>query len=327
MFFQGSSLKVLLLLFCSTTLMAEELLIYTAVEPKWFPVYVEAFKKQEPDVQISVVRASNGTLVSRLIAEQKNPQADVILGVSAIAIENLRVKGILEQYTPKNIEAINPKMQSKDKFWVGMNAWGGSICINTEVLKRKKLPIPRTWQDLINPIYKGQIVMPSPQASGTGYMFLLGWLQGLGDEEGWKYFDKLHQNILFYTSSGSRPAAMVAQGEIPIGLSSAAFMAPFTEYDIPVITVEPEDGIAWDCEANALPKGSKNKEVAKRFLDFCASKTVAEIASDFSGIAAITEYSTTEGQRIASKFLDIDFEKAATEKKAVIAKWKERVTQ
>ena len=327
MSFWRSSLKILLPLLCSSALMAEELLIYTAVEPKWFPVYIEAFQKAEPNVKISVVRASTGTLVSRLVAEQNNPQADVILGVSAIAIENLRVRGLLEAYTPKNIEAINPKMQSKDKLWVGMNAWGGSICINTEVLKRKNLPIPTSWKDLINPIYKGQIVMPSPQASGTGYMFFLGWLQGFGEENGWKYFDELHKNILFYSSSGSRPAAMVAQGEIPIGLSSAAFMAPFTQYDIPVITVEPTDGIAWDCEANALPKGSRHPEIAKRFLDFCTSESVAKIAADFSGIAAISEYSTPEGQKIASNFLAIDFEKASAEKKAIIAKWKGKVTQ
>ena len=105
-------------------------------------------------------------------------------------------------------------MRSQDFAWFGMNAWGGSICVNTDLLLKRGLPTPRSWEDLLDPAYEGQIVMPSPFSSSTGFMFLLGWIQGMGEEKGWDYVEKLHRNILFYTPSGARPAAMAAQGEI-----------------------------------------------------------------------------------------------------------------
>lgn len=303
----------------------EKLVVYTAIEPEWLPVYKSAFEKQYPEIEIQYVRASNGPISARLLAEKDNPQADAVFGLSAIALENLRNRGLLEPYVPADADQINPKMHAKDFAWFGMNAWGGSICVNTDLLKKKGLPIPQSWKDLVKPIYKGQIVMPSPLASSTGYMFFLGWIQGFGDKDGWDYFQKLHENILFYASSGARPAAMAAQGEIPIGLSSDAFIKPFFRYKIPVTTVEPVEGIAWDAEGAALPKGSPHPELAKKFLDFCASKEVGHIAAEFSGIAAGKGFSTSRGQKISDRFLPLDFDRAAKEKSDIIKRWQEWV--
>ena len=314
-------------LFASCLVNAEELLVYTAIESEWLPIYKAAFEKKYPNIQISFLRGSAGPISARLIAEKDAPQADVVFGLSAIAMENLSKKGLLEPYKPSGAEYLNSKMHSKDFHWFGMNAWGGSICVNTELLDRKGIPVPQSWEDLTKPIYKGLIVMPSPLASSTGYMFFLGWIQGFGEKKGWDYFERLHKNILFYSSSGARPAAMVSQGEIAIGLSSAAFIKPFLRYNIPVITVEPKEGIAWDAEASALTKRKQKINSAKKFLDFCASKEVGQIAGVFSGISAIEAYSTEQGKKIAKQFLPLDFQRAADEKHQIIKRWQEKVSQ
>ena len=298
----------------------EELLVYTAVEPEFLTVYKDAFEKLHPDIDITYVRDSAGPITARLLAEKNNPKADVILGLSAISLEKLRSAGLLTPYQPINGDAINPKMRAPDFSWFGINAWGGSICINTELLEKDGLPIPKTWQDLTDPRYKGKIVMPSPIASSTGYMFLAGWIQGMG-KNGWDYVQALHENILFYTASGARPAAMIAQGEVPIALTSEAFIRPFMRFSIPVKTIEPEEGIAWDAEGSALPKGSKHPQAAKKFLDFCASKAVAQIAASFSGIAAIDQFSTEKGRSIAKRFLPLDFNRADSEKNDLLERW------
>lgn len=303
----------------------EELLVYTAVEPEFLTVYKDAFEKLHPDIDITYVRDSAGPITARLLAEKNNPKADVILGLSAISLEKLRAAGILSTYKPINGEKINPKMRAADFSWFGINAWGGSICVNTELLKKENLPIPTSWLDLTDPRYRGKIVMPSPVASSTGYMFLAGWIQGMG-EKGWDYVQRLHENILFYTASGARPAAMIAQGEVPIALTSEAFIRPFMRFSIPVQTIEPTEGIAWDAEGSALPKGSKHPEAAKKFLDFCASEAVAQIAASFSGIAAIDQFSTEKGRSIANRFLPLDFNRADSEKSDLLTRW-QRIAQ
>lgn len=303
-----------------------ELTVYTAVEPELLSVYKDAFEAKHHDIQITYVRDSAGPITARLKAERERPRAHVILGLSAIALQTLNDEGLLSPYRPAKADEINPKMRDADFAWFGINAWGGSICVNTDLLQKRGLPIPRSWRDLLKPEYKGQIVMPNPAASSTGYMFMLGWVQGFGEEKGWEYIEALHNNILFYTSSGARPAAMVAQGEIPIALTSEAFVRPFTRFNIPVQSIEPEEGIAWDAEGCARPKGGDNIEAAQAFLDFCASEDVAQIARDFSGIAAIDAYSSDKGRSIASRFLALDFNRAAKEKSAIIDRFK-RLTQ
>lgn len=317
----GALLLALSLASASSVFAKEELLVYTAVEPEFLPTYKSAFEKDHPDIEVTYIRDSAGPIAARLLAEKDNPKAHVILGLSAIALERLREAGVLESYRPQNASEINPKMRASDFSWFGINAWGGSICVNTDLLKKQNLPVPQGWMDLLNPIYKGKIVMPSPVASSTGFMFLLGWIQGMGEDKGWEYVEKLHDNILFYTASGARPAAMAAQGEIPIALTSEAFVRPFMRFAIPVTTVEPKEGIAWDAEGCALPKASPNPKAAKLFLDFCASKPVADIAASFSGIAAIDRYSTPAGQAMAARFLPLDFHSAATQKSDMLARW------
>ena len=114
---------------------------------------------------------------------------------------------------------------------------------------------------------------------------------------------------------------MIAQGEVPIALTSEAFIRPFMRFSIPVKTIEPEEGIAWDAEGSALPQGSKHPQAAKKFLDFCASKAVAQIAASFSGIAAIDQFSTEKGRRIAERFLPLDFNRADSEKNDLLERW------
>ena len=114
---------------------------------------------------------------------------------------------------------------------------------------------------------------------------------------------------------------MAAQGEIPIGLSAAAFLKPILKYKTPVTVVQPEEGIAWDAEACALPRGCPHPQEAKAFLDFCASPAVGEIAAAFSGIAARECFSPEEGKRIALRFLPMDFARAARDKEAMLTRW------
>ena len=221
--------------------------VYTAVEPEWLAVYRNAFAAVRPDIEITYVRASGGPICARLLAEKDRVQADAVLGVSAIALENLRAKGVLEPYAPHEIEKLNPKMVEKDNHRFGINAWGGSVCVNTDLLRKKGLAVPQSWADLLQPEFKDRIVMPNPRASSTGLMFLHGFVQGFGEEKGWEVIEKLHANMLFYAASGARPAAMAAQGEIPIGLSAAAFLKPFLKYKTPVTVVQPEEGNRLGC--------------------------------------------------------------------------------
>lgn len=99
---------------------------------------------------------------------------------------------------------------------------GGCIIISPSALKEKGLAVPASYEELLDPGYRGLISMPSPSSSGTGYMFLRQLVNEWGEDEAFAYFEKLTENILHYTSSGSGPVNDLIQGEAAIGLGMTA---------------------------------------------------------------------------------------------------------
>src|SRR5690349_14407091 len=202
-----------------------QLLVYTALETDQIKAYQEGFNKAYPDIEIKWVRDSTGVITAKLLAEKANPQADVVMGVAASSLALLDKQGMLQPYAPLNLDAIMSKYRDPKNppAWWGMDVWGATVCFNTVEAQKRNLPKPETWKDLTKPIYKGQIVMPNPASSGTGYFDVTAWLTLWGDDNGkgggWKFMDALHENIAQYTHSGSKPCNMAATGEYVMGIS------------------------------------------------------------------------------------------------------------
>src|ERR1700712_319347 len=202
-----------------------QLLVYTALETDQIKAYQEGFNKAYPDIEIKWVRDSTGVITAKLLAEKNNPQADVVMGVAASSLALMDSQGMLIPYAPLNLDAIMAKYRDKKNppAWFGMDVWGATVCFNTVEAQKKGIPKPETWKDLTKPVYKGQIVMPNPASSGTGYFDVTAWLTLWGDDNGkgggWKYMDALHENIAQYTHSGSKPCNMAGTGEYVMGIS------------------------------------------------------------------------------------------------------------
>jgi uncharacterized protein (TIGR03435 family) len=128
---------------------------------------------------------------------------------------------MLHGYTPKDAAALKPAFRSAKSpmTWTGMDAFVSAVCFNTVVAQQKGLPKPTTWADLLNPAYKGQIAMPNPNSSGTGFLTVAGWIASKGEAPAFEFMGKLHDNVAVYTHSGSAPCNNAARGEYAVGIS------------------------------------------------------------------------------------------------------------
>ncbi len=282
-------LAVGLVLTASPARAAEELLVYTAIEDDQLPRYLASWKQQHPDVTIKIVRDSTGIITAKLLAEKANSQADLIWGLAATSLLILDQEGLLAPYAPKGLEKVLPQFKDarNPPQWVGIDAWMTGICVNTVELKAKKLPMPESYADLIKPVYKGHLVMPNPASSGTGYLTVSAVLQLMGEQKGWEYLDKLHQNMALYVHSGSKPCKQAAAGEFPIGISFDYRGFQEKKRGAPVETVFPKEGSGYDLEANALIKKPNIKPAAKTFLDWAISEPALKEYGQSYGILAI----------------------------------------
>ena len=86
-----------------------ELLVYTALETDQLKAYTDSFHKTNPNIDLKFVRDSTGVITAKIIAEKANPQADVILGVSASSLEIFKAEGMLAPYTPVGFGELNAR--------------------------------------------------------------------------------------------------------------------------------------------------------------------------------------------------------------------------
>ncbi|MDA7949349.1 MAG: putative 2-aminoethylphosphonate ABC transporter substrate-binding protein [Hyphomicrobiaceae bacterium] len=308
---------------------AEDLIVYTAVEPEELTGFAKAFEAKHPGIKIKWVRDSTGIMTAKLLAEGKNTPADIVWGLAATSLLLLKDAGILEPYAPKGVDKLDAKYVDGDNppSWVGQRAWIASICVNTAEAKAKNLPIPKSWADLTKPVYKGHIVMPNPASSGTGFLDVSSWIQMWGEEKAWKFMDDLHKNIGIYTHSGSKPCKMAGKGEFPIGVSFAYKGAQLKAKGAPVLTVAPTEGVGWDLESFGLVKGAKNADAAKKFADWSVSKDTNVMYNDayavvaYPGVAKPVKFFP---ENLDKKMIKNDFSWAAKNRKRILAEWKKR---
>ena len=72
---------------------------------------------------------------------------------------------------------------------------------------------PSTLQDLLNPAFKGEIIIPDPSTSGTGYTFLSSLLQLIDEKKGWEFIEAINGQVGQYTASGYTAAEKTGLGE------------------------------------------------------------------------------------------------------------------
>jgi len=313
----------------ATAAQAQELTVYTALEADQVKAYQASFEKANPGIKVRWVRDSTGIVTAKLLAEKANPQADVVFGLAATSLMLLDKEGMLQAYAPQGLDKIKKTMRdpADPPKWVGMDIWASAICFNTVEAQKKKAATPVSWADLTKPEYKGQIAMPNPASSGTGYLMVSGWLQMMGEEAGWKFMDGLHQNIASYTHSGSEPCRQAAAGEYVVGLSFE-YRANKTKKDgAPIEAILPKEGLGWDMEAAAITSTTKKTDAARKLLDWSLSEGANKLyAENFAivalpGIQAKLENIQGDVEQMLAKN---DFQWAAANRDRILAEWTKR---
>jgi iron(III) transport system substrate-binding protein len=323
------TISVVMAMFLSATVMAKDkVTVYTSLETDETVKYLEVARKDLPDLDIDIIRLSTGELGARMIAEKDNPQADCIWGWAVTNMEQFIPLGMLEPYKPKGVEKLDKRFVEPKYNYVGIDMYIAAFCVNTKVMKEKGLPMPKGWNDLLDPKFKGLLAMPDPVASGTGFLQIASILQMYGakegKEDGWEFLKKLDKNMGQYIKSGSRPAKMTAQGEFAVGCSFDFVVGELKKQGFPVEFVFPVEGAGYEVEANALLKKAKNPKPAKKFLDWAISQNAMKVYSEFKLGVTLPGIPTRPDMPQLSqiKLYPMDFAWQAKNRDAMLEKWK-----
>src|SRR3989454_833804 len=215
-------------------------------------------------------------------------------------------------------------------FWEQFKKDLPDLAVNQKKMTELRLTPPQSWADLLDPKYKGHIVMSNPSTSGTAYLLLASHAARLGEDKMWQYYEALDKNLSQVTKSGGAPGRMAASGETPIGVALAYEVEVAKRQGAPIDVIYPADGIAWTFEGNALVKGAKNPQNAKRFLDWAVSKAAMTSYASWRGAALTRTDVPVSGQKISEmNLIAIDFVKAGDPayKDRLVKRWLEKFSR
>lgn len=270
---------------------AREVVIYNASDSV-NTALVAAFKQKHPDIDVKFVSGSTGPITERAIAEKGKPQADVVYLVNNVALEQLKQAGVFEPYEPKGA-AVSESFRDPDNFYVKYFATTMCMVVNLDRLKQKKLPMPVTWEDLVKPVYRKEVSLPSPLKSGTGGAILTTFV----DAFGWTFVENLNENVYQYSDGGSGGANLAASGEVAIGLSfdTTCYEIKSSGRPVEVVYGRITPNVT---EGGGLVANAPHPAEGKLFLDFMASEDAAKVLAKLVGATAVPGYGLVDLKQI-----------------------------
>ncbi|WP_019122585.1 extracellular solute-binding protein [Brevibacillus massiliensis] len=233
------------------------------------------FEKAFPGSKVNVQYGGTNVIVNRLIAEKDNPQGDLWYGGGGfLPFETAKTKDIITPYIPEAVKdwpeiKDGIKVRDKDWNWVGVEVFALGFVYNTDLVKPEDAP--KTWDDLLDPKWKGKIQMPNPAASGTATLTVLSQLMDKGEEQGWGYFKKLVDQVSALPDSGSAPTKAVAKGEAEVAIAFDFMAYEMKAKGEKVDFIVPEKTPVIVNPAS-LVKDGPNPEGGKAMIDYLLSQ-------------------------------------------------------
>ena len=229
--------------------------------------------KQATGITVDVISTGSGVLFRRIASEKGNPQGDVVWGVSASLLK--QNSKYFQAYAAKGADQVPAQYRDPGNLWLGTNIQVAVIGQNTKAIPAGQGP--KTWNDLMDPKWKGKLAFTDPANSGFSYATASALLGVWGDNDAaWAKLRKLIAN----TKVLSRSTLVydgIGSGEYPLGITLEYAGYLWARNGAPVSVIYPADGTVALAEGAAIIKGDPNSANARALVDYLASKPTQEM--------------------------------------------------
>lgn len=195
------------------------LTIYGAMPTKDLQALVDAFAKKY-GIKANIWRSSSENVVQRIVTEARSGRFDVdFLQNNEPAMAALQREQLLQPVNSPYHGDLIPQAVPAHREWVGLYVLAFVQAYNTDKVKKNELP--KTYQDLLDPKWKGRLGIEADDEHWFAFV-----LQQLGQEKGRRLFkDIVDANGTSVRKGHTLLANLVVSGEVPLGLTVYSYMA------------------------------------------------------------------------------------------------------
>ena len=259
----------------------DTVMLYSSMQEDQLNAVKKAFEKKYPNIKMDYYFAGTGKVKTKIFTEAKGGQV------------------------------------AADVIWVGDPAdYIGGIAYNTTKVKKEEAP--KTWNDLLDPKWKGQIVMTDPGTAGTT-KYAVGALMASKDY-GPAFFEKLKANGTELQSGTTASHNQIAAGAYKVGMCLDYVTNNLKAKGSTIDFVYLDKDIVSIFSPVALVKGAKNEKNGKLLIDFILSKEGQEVlvANNLLSVRKDVKQKGESAETIAKRAMKVDLQALATGSKDML---------
>ncbi len=308
--------------------------IICSVQAEWCNMISTVYARTT-GVKVNLSLKGSGEALAQLIAEKENPKTDVWFGGTGDPHLQAAEQGLSIEYKSPSLPQLHAwaQQQAQQSGFRTVGIYSGPLGFgyNTELIAKNKLAVPKSWADLLNPAFKGEVQVANPASSGTAYTMVATLVQLMGEDKAFDYLKQLHKNVSQYSRSGTGPIKAVARGESAVSISFVHDGPGEKINGFPVETITPSEGTGAEIGSMSIIKGARNLDNAKKFYEWALTPAAQEMAAAAKQFQLPSNKSAKNDARIPDfkkiKFINYDYAKygASAERRRLIAKWEKEV--
>lgn len=260
-----------------------------------------AFEKKYAGVKVEYVRANATDVAMRIINEGRagRVQADVYDGTTTA--ELLKKENLAFKWLPDSVKDYAPEYKDPDGYWAATNDYVIAVSFNTNLIKPGTEP--RSWNDLLDPKYRGKMVWSSAPSTSAGPGFVGTAIKALGREPAMDLLKKLAtQNISNLNAASRVVIDQVIAGEYAIALQSFPENAIFSaKAGAPVQWIPMAPAMTGIVSTAGVTAGAPHPNAGKLLLDFMCDEEGQKIYRDAFYIPAHPKVAPLEAELTPGK--------------------------
>ncbi len=291
--------------------------------------YEKLFEAAHPGVDVQWLDMGSKEVLSRVRAERNRPAADVWWGAPSTMFAQAAREGLLAPYRPTWADKVGPAFKDGQDRWYATHR--SPLCIMYNTRRYSPAEVPQSWDELLEPKWKGLVSIREPLVSGTMRTFICAMIdRAPSEDEGIAWLRKLDAatsdylespNLLFdHLKKNDDHVSVWLMPDVVLQRDRNGF--PFG-YHIPSPTPVVTEGIA-------IVEGAPHPERAREFYEFVTTQSaLIHQAQAYAKLPARHDMDRTRlpAELTEQDFtpMDIDWNRFAAKEKEWCGRWEREV--
>jgi len=260
---------------------------YTTMAATESKLFADAFQNKYPFLKVEITRLGSDKLLQRILTENRAGRGlfDVTSN-SGFEMHLLNKARLLARYQSPEFNAFLADSKDRAGYWVDMYSNVRVLTYNSRLVPKEK--VPRNYEDLLDPGWKGAIGFPEAQYAWYGTM-----LRVMGEEKGKKFMQALGRQELQYRASQVLITQFVAAGEFNLGFVYDNQVLRFKKEGAP-LGVAPLPFVTKNMHPLGLAAAAPHPNAGKLFIDYMLSREAQTLMKALGRVVSRSDISQDE---------------------------------